>query len=203
LAVHTATVSVRAGAVTKLHSIAVTADPSAAAVVWRIGDWDGTPQGFKNAALMTHAHPSDVRASTWTGDFTIGQDASAFPAYLWKDVNDGIQIRFKLTGAQAATAHSLRIGITTAFANGRPQVTVNAWKSGIPAPVPEPDTRSLTVGSYRGNNHTYEFEIPASALKTGADNVLKINIVSGTSGSGFLNPGVAIDCVELGARLSA
>lgn len=60
-----------------------------------------------------------------------------------------------VTAAQAAADRTLRIGITTAKANGRPQITVNdAWTSAIPAAAAEPSTRTLTVGSYRGNNHT-------------------------------------------------
>lgn len=69
LAVHSGSVRVTAGTVTALHTITIGADPSDAATIWRIGDWDGTPSGFKNTALMTFAHPSDSRALPWTGDF--------------------------------------------------------------------------------------------------------------------------------------
>ncbi|MCZ9336748.1 polysaccharide lyase family protein, partial [Streptomyces sp. TRM76130] len=68
------------------------------------------------------------------------------------DVNSGLLVYFRLTAAQAAAAHTLRIGVTTAYANGRPQVTVNSWTSSIPSPPTQPSTRSLTNGSYRGNN---------------------------------------------------
>ncbi|MGA5068369.1 rhamnogalacturonan lyase B N-terminal domain-containing protein [Streptomyces exfoliatus] len=201
LAVHTGTVSVTAGAATALHTITLTNDPSTAPALWRIGDWNGTPAGFKNAALMTYAHPSDVRAAPWTGNVVLdgGDVAASFPCYLWKGVNDGILVYFRLTAAQAAAAHTLRIGVTTALLNGRPQVTVNDWVSAIPSPPAQPSTRSLTTGSYRGNNHTFTYVVPASAWKTDPNqyNVLRLNVVSGSTGTGFLNAGTAIDCVDL------
>ncbi|MFI9207979.1 rhamnogalacturonan lyase B N-terminal domain-containing protein [Streptomyces sp. NPDC053253] len=202
LAVHTGTVIVTAGAATALHTLTLANDPSTAPAIWRIGDWDGTPGTFKNAALMTYAHPADVRAAPWTGNVVLGGSgdvAASFPCYLWKDVNDGVLVYFKLTAAQAAAAHTLRIGVTTAFLNGRPQVTVNDWVSAIPSPPTQPATRSLTNGSYRGNNHTFTYVVPASAWKTDTSryNVLRLNVVSGSSGTGFLSPGTAIDCVDL------
>ncbi|MCX4701796.1 polysaccharide lyase family protein [Streptomyces sp. NBC_01352] len=201
LAVHTGSVKVTAGGTTSLHTITVTGDPSAARTLWRLGDWDGTPGGFKNAELMTYAHPSDGRAAKWTGNVTIGSggEAASFPAYMWKDVNDGILVYFKLTEAQAAAAHTLRVGVTDAFANGRPRVTVNDWVSPLPSAPTQPSTRSLTTGSYRGNNHTFTFNVPTSAWKTDTSqyNVLKLNIVSGSGGSAYLSAGTSFDCVDL------
>ncbi|UUU34827.1 polysaccharide lyase family protein [Streptomyces sp. CA-210063] len=201
LAVHTREVKVTAGGSTALNSITLTGDPSAAKTVWRLGDWDGTPGEFKNAELMTYAHPSDGRAAKWTGNVTLGSGdpAASFPAYMWQAVNDGILIYFKLTAAQAAAAHTLRIGVTDAFAGGRPRVSVNDWVSPIPAAPKQPSTRSLTTGSYRGNNHTFTYSVPASAWKsnTGEYNILKINIVSGSSGTDFLSPGTSFDCLDL------
>ncbi|MFF7370506.1 rhamnogalacturonan lyase B N-terminal domain-containing protein [Streptomyces tricolor] len=204
LAVHSTRVTVAAGATTALDTITIPAsgDPSAARAIWRIGDWNGTPSGFKNADLMTYAHPSDVRAAPWTGNVVIGSgtETSAFPCYLWKDVNSGLLVHFRLTAAQAAAAHILRIGVTTAFANGRPQVTVNdTWTSPIPSPPAQPTTRSLTVGSYRGNNHTFTYSVPASAWRTdtGQYNVLRIDVVSGSGTTGYLSAGTAIDAIDL------
>ncbi|MGA5897324.1 rhamnogalacturonan lyase B N-terminal domain-containing protein [Streptomyces venetus] len=203
LAVYTTSVSVTAGGTTTLNTIAVPAsnDPSKAGAIWRIGDWDGTPGGFKNAELMTYAHPSDARAASWTGNVVVGGgETAAFPCYLWKDVNSGILVYFKLTAAQAAAAHTLRIGVTTAYANGRPQVTVNdSWTSAIPSPPTQPNTRSLTNGSYRGNNHTFTYSVPASAWKTDASqyNVLRIDVVSGSGTTGYLSAGTAIDAIDL------
>ncbi|MGW1748199.1 rhamnogalacturonan lyase B N-terminal domain-containing protein [Streptomyces sp. NPDC002092] len=201
LAVHTEPVKVTAGGTTSLHTLSITGDPSAASAVWRLGDWDGTPGEFKNAELMTYAHPSDGRAARWTGNVTIGggSEAASFPAYLWKDVNDGILVYFKLTKAQAAAAHTLRVGVTDAFAGGRPRVTVNDWVSAVPTAPTQPSTRSLTTGSYRGNNHTFTFRVPNSAWKTDTSqyNVLKINIVSGSGGTAYLSAGTSFDCLDL------
>ncbi|WP_327723810.1 rhamnogalacturonan lyase B N-terminal domain-containing protein [Streptomyces europaeiscabiei] len=201
LAVHTREVKVTAGGSTALNSITITGDPSTAKTLWRLGDWDGTPGGFKNADLMTHAHPSDGRAAKWTGNVTLGagDPAASFPAYIWQDVNDGIRVFFRLTAAQAAAAHTLRIGVTDAFAGGRPRVSINDWVSPIPAAPKQPSTRSLTTGSYRGNNHTFTYSVPASAWKSNTSqyNVLKLNIVSGSSGTAFLSPGTSFDCVDL------
>ncbi|MFF4036108.1 rhamnogalacturonan lyase B N-terminal domain-containing protein [Streptomyces sviceus] len=204
LAVYTSSVSVSAGGTTTLNSIAIPSsnDPSNANAIWRINNWDGTPGGFKNADLMTYAHPSDVRASSWTGNVVIGSgtETSGFPCYLWKDVNSGIVVYFKLTAAQAAAAHTLRIGVTTAYANGRPQVVVNdTWTSAVPSPPTQPSTRSLTVGSYRGNNYTFTYSVPASAwlTDTSAYNTLKIYVASGSGSTSFLSAGTSIDAIDL------
>ncbi|WP_217566053.1 rhamnogalacturonan lyase B N-terminal domain-containing protein [Streptomyces sp. GbtcB7] len=204
LAVYTSSVTVTAGGTTTLNSIAIPSsnDPSNASAIWRIGTWDGTPSGFKNADLMTYAHPSDVRAASWTGNVVVGSgsETSAFPCYLWKDVNSGIVVYFKLTAAQAAAAHTLRIGVTTAYANGRPQIVVNdTWTSAVPSPPTQPSTRSLTVGSYRGNNYTFTYSVPASAwlTDTSAYNTLKISVASGSGSTSFLSAGTSIDAVDL------
>ncbi|MBK6011655.1 rhamnogalacturonan lyase B N-terminal domain-containing protein [Streptomyces sp. MBT53] len=204
LAVYTGSVAVTAGGTTTLNSIAIPSsnDPSNASAIWRIGNWDGTPGGFKNADLMTYAHPSDVRAATWTGNVVIGSgtETSAFPCYLWKDVNSGLIVYFKLTAAQLAAAHTLRIGVTTAYANGRPQVVVNdTWTSAVPSPPTQPSTRSLTVGSYRGNNYTFTYSVPASAWLTdsSAYNTLKIYVASGSGSTAYLSAGTSIDAIDL------
>ena len=203
LAVYTGSVTVTAGGTTTLNTIAIPSsnDPSNASAIWRIGNWDGTPSGFKNADLMTYAHPSDPRAAAWTGNVVIGSgsETSAFPAYIWKDVNSGLLVYFKLTAAQAAAAHTLRIGVTTAYANGRPQIAVNSWTSAIPSPPTQPSTRSLTVGSYRGNNYTFTYSVPASAWLTDTSqyNVLKINVVSGSGTTSYLSAGTSIDALDL------
>ncbi|MCI3271519.1 rhamnogalacturonan lyase B N-terminal domain-containing protein [Streptomyces cylindrosporus] len=204
LAVYTSSVTVTAGATTTLNTIAIPSsnDPSNASAIWRIGNWTGSPSGFKNADLMTYAHPSDVRAASWTGNVVVGSgtETSAFPCYLWKDVNSGIIVYFKLTAAQAAAAHTLRIGVTTAYANGRPQVVVNdTWTSAVPSPPTQPSTRSLTVGSYRGNNYTFTYSVPASAwlTDTSAYNTLKIYVASGSGTTSFLSAGTAVDAIDL------
>ncbi|KUN88722.1 rhamnogalacturonan lyase B N-terminal domain-containing protein [Streptomyces griseoruber] len=204
LAVYSTQVTVSAGGTTTLNTIAIPSsnDPGNASAIWRIGDWNGTPGGFKNADLMTYAHPSDVRAASWTGNVVIGSgtETSAFPCYLWKDVNSGIIVHFRLTAAQAAAAHTLRIGVTTAYANGRPQIVVNdTWTSAVPSPPTQPSTRSLTVGSYRGNNYTFTYSVPASAwlTDTSAYNQLKIYVASGSGTTSFLSAGTSIDAIDL------
>ncbi|WP_055527344.1 rhamnogalacturonan lyase B N-terminal domain-containing protein [Streptomyces graminilatus] len=204
LSVYTTSVTVKAGGTTTLNSIAIPSsnDPSNANAIWRINDWNGTPSGFKNADLMTYAHPSDVRAAPWTGNVVIGSgtETSGFPCYIWKDVNSGLLVYFRLTAAQAAAAHTLRIGVTTAYANGRPQVVVNdTWTSPIPSPPTQPSTRSLTNGSYRGNNNTFTYNVPASAWLTDTSryNVLRINVVSGSGTTSYLSAGTAIDALDL------
>ncbi|MFF1676622.1 rhamnogalacturonan lyase B N-terminal domain-containing protein [Streptomyces sp. NPDC058256] len=203
LAVYTSSVTVTAGATTTLNTIAIPSsnDPANASAIWRIGTWDGTPSGFKNAALMTYAHPSDPRAAAWTGNVVIGSgsETASFPAYIWQGVNSGLLVYFKLTAAQAAAAHTLRIGVTTAYANGRPRVTVNSWVSAIPSPPTQPSTRSLTVGSYRGNNYTFTYSVPASAWLTDTSqyNVLKIDVVSGSGTTAYLSAGTSFDALDL------
>ena len=73
---------------------------------------------------------------------------------------------------------------------------VNEWESRLLEGARQMDSRSLTIGTYRGNNATYTFKVPAKALKEG-ENRLHIHVVSGQSGGDFLGPGYAFDCVDL------
>jgi rhamnogalacturonan endolyase len=93
-------VTVTAGATATGQNIA-SAGPAPAAV-FRIGDWDGTPAGFENAANVTSMHPSDARMRSWgPATFTVGGSATGdFPAYQWKGVNNPTTVRFTLTPAQ-------------------------------------------------------------------------------------------------------
>ena len=68
----------------------------------------------------------------------------------------------------------------------RPQVNVNAWSSGYIGsqtgdvyPPSPPSTRTMTVGTYRARNITYDHTIPSTALLAGV-NTLKIYVVGGT-----------------------
>ena len=90
----------------------------------------------------------------------------------------------------------MRIGITAACAGGRPQIAVNNWTSAAPAASSQPDSRSLTIGTYRGNNSLYSYAVPASAFVTGT-NTMTITVISGSGGSGYLSPGFSYDCVEM------
>jgi rhamnogalacturonan endolyase len=146
-------------------------------------------------------HPSDSRIASWdVGNYIVGTTAtSSFPSYMWQDINNGHVIYFKLTASQLTAAHTIRIGITEAYIGGRPQITVNSWKSSIPGATTQASTRSLTVGTYRGNNHVLEYTVPATAWldSTTSWQVLTINIVTGSTGTKYLSGGIAIDCVEM------
>jgi rhamnogalacturonan endolyase len=197
LVVWTGSATVTAGGTLALNTITITADPSSQSVLWRIGNWDGTPTEFRNGSSITTMHPQDPRLSSWTpGTYVVGSSGNSnFPCYQWKGVNGSQAVQFSLTAAQAAAARTLRIGITVAYANARPVVTVNGWTSAVPAVSTQPSTRSLTIGSYRGNNTTYTYSIPASAFVTGT-NTLTIAPASGSGGSLYLSAGYSIDCVD-------
>ncbi len=200
LAVETQTVSVSAGNTTILSSITINHDPGNDNVIWRIGKWDGSPQEFLNGRLVTSMHPSDPRMAPWDpSNFIVGtSNTQSFPAYIWKDINNGHVIYFKLNDAQRAAPHKVRIGITIAYANGRPKISMNNWTSSNPSPSTQPRTRSLTVGTYRGNNTMYEFNVPASAwADAGQWNRLEVNVISGSGLGGFLSAGVSIDSIDL------
>jgi rhamnogalacturonan endolyase len=191
-------VTVTAGGTVALNTIDVAAgDPGKAVAQWRIGDWDGTPLEFINGSKLTTMHPSDVRMASWVPpDYVVGASAAAtgFPAYQWKDVNGTLTVRFKLTRSQIAN-YQLRLGITAAFAGGRPKPQINGWIPANPAASAQPSTRTLTVGTYRGNNTLYTFNVPASELVVG-DNVLTLTAISGSSGVKYLSPGYAWDALD-------
>lgn len=104
---------------------------------------------------------------------------------------------FTLTSAQAAAAHVLKIGITTAYNNGRPSVTINGHSLSNPGASTQPGDRSMTTGTYRGNNATFTWTVPAGDFVTGS-NTLVISPISGSSDLGaWLSASWAYDCVEL------
>ena len=129
--------------------------------------------------------------------YTVGSSAvSDFPAYQWKEINNPTTVRFTLSSSQVA-ARTVRIGITAAYAGGRPQITVNSWTSPAPAASSQPNSRSLTIGTYRGNNAVYTYNVPASAFVVGT-NTMVITVISGSAGlGGYLSPGISYDCVEM------
>jgi rhamnogalacturonan endolyase len=136
--------------------------------------------------------------SSWNpGTYTVGSSGSgSFPCYQWKDVNGSQVVSFNLTSTQAAVAHTIRVGITCAYSGARPDLTVNAWNSANASASTQPSTRTLTVGTYRGNNTTYTFSVPASAFVTGA-NTLTIVPISGSGSTGYLSAGYSVDCVDM------
>ncbi|WP_312808346.1 rhamnogalacturonan lyase B N-terminal domain-containing protein [Agrobacterium cavarae] len=191
-------VTVRAGSRTPLPTLRADHDPAHDAPLWRIGEWDGTPTEFLNGDKVTTMHPSDVRMASWTPPpYVIGQSkpATGFPAYQWIDINSPLRIRFTLTQAQLASM-TLRIGITTAFANARPKVAINGWQAPPQAATDQPKSRTLTVGTYRGNNRIYAIAVPTSALRTG-QNELALSVTSGVHGKGFLSAGLSYDAIDM------
>ena len=194
----TENVTVNAGASTTLDSRSVVADPSNDVPLWRIGDWDGTPNEFANGSRLRDMHPSDVRHSPWVmPEFRIGTSVAAtdFSPYQWKDVNGNITIKFNLRKSQIAPL-TLRAGITVAQAGGRPKAQVNGWVSSNPAASSQPAGRSFTLGSFRGNNRMYTFSIASSELLVG-ENTVTLTAISGSSGTRYLSPGYAYDAVDL------
>lgn len=197
LAVWTGSVTVTAGNGTTVHTITVT-DPSAVATIWRIGDWDGTPLEFLNGETFMIRHPSDSRNSSWGPvSYGVGGATNKFPADQFRGDNSPTTITFSLTAAQAAAAHTFNIGITDAYNNGRPSVTINGHALSNPGIPTEPSDRSETVGTYRGNNTTFSWSIPAADFVTGT-NTLTITPISGsTDTSAWLSASFPYDCVEL------
>jgi rhamnogalacturonan endolyase len=197
LAVWTGSVSVTAGNGTTVHTITVT-DPSAVATIWRIGDWDGTPLEFLNGQTFMIRHPSDSRNSSWGPvSFGTGGANNKFPADQFRGDNSPTTITFPLTAAQAGAAHTFNIGITDAYNNGRPSVTINGHALSNPGASNQPSDRCETVGTYRGNNTTFSWSIPAADFVTGT-NTLTITPISGSSDlSAWLSASWAYDCVEL------
>ena len=195
LAVATRSVNVTAGATLGGQNIASTwANP---ATLWKIGQWDGTPLEFENGSNIPLMHSSDTRNGSWGPvTFTVGSSATnTFPAAQWVEENQPTTIKFNLTAAQVA-AHTVRIGLTAATAGGRPSITVNAFNSANPSATTQPSSRSLTIGTYRGDNALLTYNVPASAFVSGT-NTMVIHVISGSSGTGFLSPGFSYDAVEL------
>lgn len=199
LAVYTETVTVVAGGGPNLNTRYVGGgDPSSITPIWRVGNWDGTPLEFRNGPNIPLMHPSDVRNASWTpGTFVIGTSPTTnFPSCQWRDINPTQVIQFNLTAAQVA-AHTIRIGITSAYANARPVVMVNSTWSTTPGISAQPNSRSVTIGTYRGNNTLFTYSIPASSFVIGT-NTVTISPISGSAGlGGYLSPGYSLDCVDM------
>jgi rhamnogalacturonan endolyase len=195
LPVATRSVTVTAGTTNSGQNI--TSAFTTPTAIFRIGTWDGTPTGFKNSNNLTTMHPSDSRMASWgPTTYVVGTSSTSdFPAYQWVGVNNPTTVTFTLPAGQIA-ARTVRIGLSAAYNNGRPQISVNNWTSPIPTPSAQPKSRSLTIGTYRGNEALFTYQVPANAFVTGT-NTMKISIVSGDSGTAFLSPGVSFDCVEM------
>jgi rhamnogalacturonan endolyase len=203
LGVVTNPVTVTAGSTTTLNLTSAWPNPSK---VFQIGAWDGTPQCFLNATNILglsqpnfiSMHPSDVRMNTWSNvTFNVGIDPiSKFPSILMRGTNGVLTINFPLVSSQITTL-TLKIGATTAYNHGRPDVKINGTDLGSPGAANEPTTRGWTVGSYRGYNVLWSWTLPAADLVVGT-NQLIITPVSGSADlSAWLSAGWVFDAVEL------
>lgn len=195
LAVASNTVTIVAG---QTNSLNLASTETAPTTIFRIGEWDGTPSGFLNASNIAVMHPQDVRNANWNpGTFTVGVDAvSNFPAIQFRGTNSPINIAFSLNANQIASM-TLRIGIACAYNNGRPKPSIGSWMPSNPSASPQPSSRSFTVGTYRGNNWTYSWTVPASAFAAGA-NTLSFGPISGNGDLGtWLSAGYVFDAIEL------
>ncbi|HTS17682.1 MAG TPA: rhamnogalacturonan lyase B N-terminal domain-containing protein [Verrucomicrobiae bacterium] len=202
LAVATSSVTVSAGQTNMLNMVSALSHPS---YVFKIGEWDGTPNGFLNATNIVALcepnfitmHPQDVRMSPWVPTtFTVGSDpTSKFPSIQMRGTNSPTVIQFNLTAAQI-TNMTLRIGITCAYNNGRPQVSIQGYTSG-PTYSTQPNSRSFTIGTYRGNNAMFTYNIPSNNFVVG-QNTITIAPISGSSDlSPWLSAGWVYDAIEL------
>jgi len=191
----TGTVTVKAGGTSSLNIVSNLSRPT---TIWSIGTVDGSPVGMLNADKIQTIHPSDTRMSSWGPvTFTVNSSpVSAFPMAQFKAVNNPTTIHWTPASSTQIGARTLRIRTTEAFAGGRPQITVNAFTSAIPAAPTDINSRGVTRGTWRGLNQVYDYAIPAGTLTTGL-NTITINVVSGSAGDVFLSPNYVYDSVEL------
>ncbi|EMD65441.1 polysaccharide lyase family 4 protein [Bipolaris sorokiniana ND90Pr] len=187
-------VTVAAGRATTAN---IAADTEPKTSLWRIGDWDGQPKGFRNADKQLRMHPSDSRMASWGPlTYTVGSSTlDSVPMALVKDLNP---FTIKFTAKQKnITPVTLRVGTTLAFAGCRPAVTVNtSFSAPLPAAPTKIASRGFTRGAYRGFGEVYNYAIPAGTLVSGP-NTIRISCMSGESGTGFLAPNVILDAIEL------
>lgn len=198
LVVASSTVDVNVGDVTRQNA-QVTYTENADAI-WRIGDWDGTPDGFLNADKIHTMHPSDARMAPWE-PVTFSTDTDTddkFPMAQFRSVNDPVTIVFSLTDEQAASPRKLKIGVTLAQSGARPSVRANDKWSGPILTSGAVKTRGVTRGSITGNYMLYEYTIPVTVLVAG-ENKIVLGIASGNTDpeQPFLHSAVVYDALEL------
>ncbi|KAI0714553.1 polysaccharide lyase family 4 protein [Earliella scabrosa] len=195
LAVGTTSVTVSTGQ-TVTANIADTHIDDRTTYIWKIGEFDGTPAGFKNANKIETMHPSDSRMGAWSSiTYTVGSSAlDSFPMAIFKAVGP-VTIKFNLSSSQIG-ARTVKIATTLAFAGGRPTITVNGWSSGTPAVPNQPNSRGVTRGTWRGNNIEYTYSVPSGTLVAGS-NTMNIYVASGSSGDAYLSPNIVFDAVAL------
>ncbi|ELU39352.1 rhamnogalacturonase B [Rhizoctonia solani AG-1 IA] len=170
LAVAKSTVTISAGQTSTANIQSTEANPS---TIWQIGEFDGTPRGFLNA------DPSDKRMHEWLRTYTVGQQGIGyFPMAIFKAIGPAT-VRWAMNSSQTG-ARTLEIGVTLAFAGGRPQVTINGWTGPAPPAPSQPNSRGVTRDCTRQNT-LYTVKIPAGVLKSNEVNVMTINVISGSS----------------------
>ncbi|KAG3111662.1 hypothetical protein PI124_g3330 [Phytophthora idaei] len=188
----------RAQSVEGAKTLTVTYQP-AAEPLWRIGVFDGVPDGFLNADRIHTSHPSDSRMKPWKPlNFTIGTDKDEiFPMAMFRAVNDPITINFELTKEQVGKDRTLKLGIPLAQNNGRCSVTVNKFSAKTPLSAAV-KTRGVTRGVTLGKYTFYDYAIPKTAFVEGANQVV-LSVVSGNKDSlgEWLSASVVFDAVEL------
>jgi rhamnogalacturonan endolyase len=158
--------------------------------IFKIGEYDGQPAGFRNADKFLRMHPSDARMAGWGPlTYTVGSSPAAdFPMAIFKSVNNPATIKFSPASVPPAGA-TLRVATTLSFAGARPQVKVNGWTGPAPAAPTKIDSRGVTRGAYRGYGEVYDVSVPASAFVTGS-NTITITVISGSDGDTFLSPNI-------------
>lgn len=171
LKVGTGSVTITAGGSTTSNIASNWTTPGV--TLFQIGEWDGTPTGFRNADKQQRMHPSDSRMASWGPlTYTVGSSAlTDFPMAAIKGLNDPTTIKFTLTAAQSSGAATLRIGTTLAFLGGRPSVSINGKAGTVPGAPNAIDSRGFTRGTYRGRGDIYNYAIASGGLVTGANNV--------------------------------
>lgn len=170
-----------------------------ATTYFQIGQFDGQPDGFRNADKFRRMHPSDDRMESWTpGTFTVGSSAeSDLPMAIFADVNAPQKISFNLDSAPEGET-TLTVATTLSFAGARPQVSVNDFSGKTPSAPTNLNSRGVTRGAYRGFGDVYTVTVPAGTLVAG-ENTLSINAVSGSSGDTYLSPNFVLDAISLTA----
>ncbi|TFK45931.1 rhamnogalacturonase B [Heliocybe sulcata] len=192
LEVATKSVTVQAGTTVSASIASTESLPSS--YIFKFGEFDGKPTGFLNAecvlsfpfGMIETMHPSDSRMHDWVRTVTISQGASYFPMAVFKDIGPAT-ISATLTSSQLG-ARTLVIATTSAFAGGRPHVTVNSWSGPNPSAPTQPDSRGVTRGTYLGT--VSRLWIVCSNTQTRSlvrgSNTITIDVLSGSSGSQFL-----------------
>ena len=194
------TVTVTAGTTNVVN---LASGESAPTTIFRIGNWDGTPSGFLNGTNIVNMHPQDVRCTGASGTnwgprvYSVGTNvAGDFPAIQMRATNTPTTILFNLTAAQIATM-TFRVGMTCAYNNGRPQITVNGYSPSYPGASAQPNSRSFTTGTWRGNETLETYSVSSGHFVTGL-NTLTISPVSGNADLGpWLSAGWVYDAVDL------